>query len=45
MPTPRMRSGIRACCRLEKRAARHQPASCEVTRRRVTSNLLFSFNI
>jgi len=23
MPTPRMRSGIRACCRLEKRAARH----------------------
>ena len=24
MPTPRMRSGIRACCALEKRAARHR---------------------
>ena len=29
MPTPRMRSGIRACCRLEKRAARHRAPSID----------------
>jgi hypothetical protein len=37
MPTPRMRSGIRACCRLEKRAARHRAPSIDPALKPFTS--------
>jgi hypothetical protein len=37
MPTPRMLSGIRACCRLEKRAARHRAPSIDPALKPFTS--------
>jgi hypothetical protein len=43
MPTPRMRSGILACCRLEKRAARHRAPSIDPGLKPLTSETSTAF--